>query len=119
MPNLHTCPHCGRDFKRPEHLRRHCRTRTQRLDPDKSTAIDTNEKPFVCFCGAAFSRTDLLRRHEKLTHLAPLEPNNNDAGESSTTTLPRPTPLQPSMRDTQTSRPSVVPSNDPTRVPEG
>ncbi|PKK43674.1 hypothetical protein CI102_12233, partial [Trichoderma harzianum] len=51
----HTCPHCGRDFKRPEHLRRHCRTHT-------------NEKPFVCFCGAAFSRTDLLRRHEKLTH---------------------------------------------------
>ncbi|KAL6810276.1 hypothetical protein J3E69DRAFT_350117 [Trichoderma sp. SZMC 28015] len=105
MPNLHTCPHCGRDFKRPEHLRRHCRTHT-------------NEKPFVCFCGAAFSRTDLLRRHEKLTHLPPLERNNNDAGESSTTTLPRPTPLQPSMTDTQISRRSVVPSNDTTRAPE-
>ncbi|KAL7912439.1 fungal-specific transcription factor domain-containing protein [Trichoderma velutinum] len=99
MPNVHTCPHCGRDFKRPEHLRRHCRTHTK-------------EKPFVCFCGAAFTRTDLLRRHEKLTHLVPLELNSIHAGESSTTTLPETDHLQNSMRDMQIARSSVVPSTD-------
>ncbi|KAH6648876.1 hypothetical protein BKA67DRAFT_576115 [Truncatella angustata] len=55
MPRVHTCPHCSRSFKRPEHLRRHCRTHT-------------GEKPYVCHCGACFSRNDLLRRHENLAH---------------------------------------------------
>ncbi|KAI6779349.1 uncharacterized protein J7T54_000447 [Emericellopsis cladophorae] len=44
------CPHCGRTFKRTEHLERHVRTHTK-------------EKPFLCHCGAAFARRDLLTRH--------------------------------------------------------
>ncbi|OOF95317.1 hypothetical protein ASPCADRAFT_397054 [Aspergillus carbonarius ITEM 5010] len=49
------CPHCGRTFKRTEHLERHVRTHTK-------------EKPFLCHCGSSFSRPDLLKRHRKLTH---------------------------------------------------
>ncbi|KAJ5562904.1 hypothetical protein N7535_002649 [Penicillium sp. DV-2018c] len=49
------CMHCGRDFRRTEHLERHIRTHTK-------------EKPFVCFCGAAFTRTDLLKRHTRISH---------------------------------------------------
>lgn len=30
--------------------------------------LDTKEKPYVCDCGAAFARRDLLHRHERLTH---------------------------------------------------
>ncbi|KAJ3578337.1 hypothetical protein NPX13_g2230 [Xylaria arbuscula] len=49
----HVCSHCGRDFKRSEHLERHVRTHTK-------------EKPFRCHCGAAFTRRDLLTRHERI-----------------------------------------------------
>ncbi|KAL2852123.1 hypothetical protein BJX68DRAFT_59280 [Aspergillus pseudodeflectus] len=45
-----TCVHCGRSFRRTEHLERHVRTHTK-------------EKPYTCYCGAAFSRRDLLKRH--------------------------------------------------------
>lgn len=34
-------------------------------------ALDTNEKPFACWCGALFSRRDLLRRHERLARHTP------------------------------------------------
>ncbi|KAK6087648.1 hypothetical protein SCUP234_01287 [Seiridium cupressi] len=50
----HTCPHCGRTFKRSEHKERHVRTHTK-------------EKPFVCQCSAAFARRDLLTRHQRIT----------------------------------------------------
>ncbi|RHZ61325.1 uncharacterized protein CDV56_105916 [Aspergillus thermomutatus] len=49
------CVHCGRNFRRTEHLERHIRTHTK-------------EKPFVCFCGAAFTRRDLLKRHTRILH---------------------------------------------------
>ncbi|KAI0594271.1 hypothetical protein F4775DRAFT_596441 [Biscogniauxia sp. FL1348] len=51
------CSHCGRSFKRSEHLERHVRTHTK-------------EKPYICRCGAAFSRRDLLTRHQRLTREA-------------------------------------------------
>ncbi|KAG0155741.1 hypothetical protein PDIDSM_2914 [Penicillium digitatum] len=49
------CIHCGRSFRRTEHLERHIRTHTK-------------EKPFICFCGAAFTRRDLLKRHTRIAH---------------------------------------------------
>ncbi|KAJ4256240.1 hypothetical protein NW762_009319 [Fusarium torreyae] len=52
--NLRMCHHCGRTFKRTEHLERHVRTHTK-------------EKPFLCHCGASFARRDLLTRHQRIT----------------------------------------------------
>ncbi|KAI0161442.1 hypothetical protein GGR57DRAFT_358095 [Xylariaceae sp. FL1272] len=49
------CSHCGRSFKRSEHLERHVRTHTK-------------EKPYICECGSAFSRRDLLTRHQRISH---------------------------------------------------
>ncbi|KAJ5176915.1 uncharacterized protein N7482_002792 [Penicillium canariense] len=49
------CIHCGRAFRRTEHLERHVRTHTK-------------EKPFICVCGAAFTRRDLLKRHTRISH---------------------------------------------------
>ncbi|KAH6890281.1 hypothetical protein B0T10DRAFT_596400 [Thelonectria olida] len=54
------CRHCGRQFKRQEHLNRHERTHTA-------------EKPFPCDCGQRFSRQDLLARHVKLAHASTAE----------------------------------------------
>ncbi|KAI8625789.1 hypothetical protein F5Y19DRAFT_238347 [Xylariaceae sp. FL1651] len=51
------CQHCGRSFKRSEHLERHVRTHTK-------------EKPYICHCGSAFSRRDLLTRHMRISHEA-------------------------------------------------
>ncbi|KAI0853880.1 hypothetical protein F5Y00DRAFT_61900 [Daldinia vernicosa] len=58
------CTHCGRSFKRSEHLERHVRTHTK-------------EKPYVCHCGSAYSRRDLLTRHQRITHetLSPRSPD--------------------------------------------
>ncbi|KAI0552757.1 hypothetical protein F4679DRAFT_49885 [Xylaria curta] len=49
------CRHCGKQFKRQEHLVRHERTHTQ-------------ERPFACDCGNRFTRQDLLTRHIKTSH---------------------------------------------------
>lgn len=76
-----SCPHCGRTFKRAEHLERHIRTRqsphwfcdpyTTPLSclPAPAHPLDTKEKPFVCpgQCGAAFARRDLLTRHQRIS----------------------------------------------------
>ncbi|KAH8205590.1 hypothetical protein TruAng_000296 [Truncatella angustata] len=50
----HLCSYCGRAFKRSEHKERHERTHTK-------------EKPFICHCSAAFTRRDLLTRHQRIT----------------------------------------------------
>lgn len=34
----------------------------------RADCLDTKEKPFTCFCGAAFTRRDLLKRHHRITH---------------------------------------------------
>ncbi|CAG9992120.1 unnamed protein product [Clonostachys byssicola] len=62
------CPHCGRTFKRTEHLERHVRTHTK-------------EKPFVCHCSAAFARKDLLVRHRRIS----LHEGNSPTENSPTT----------------------------------
>ncbi|KAI5864425.1 hypothetical protein GGS23DRAFT_498843 [Durotheca rogersii] len=62
------CSHCGRSFKRSEHLERHVRTHTK-------------EKPYVCHCGSAYSRRDLLTRHQRITHET-LSPRSPDAPAS-------------------------------------
>ncbi|KAI0472430.1 hypothetical protein F4859DRAFT_104330 [Xylaria cf. heliscus] len=49
------CQHCGKQFKRQEHLIRHERTHTQ-------------ERPFACDCGSRFTRQDLLARHVRTCH---------------------------------------------------
>ncbi|KXJ96421.1 hypothetical protein Micbo1qcDRAFT_773 [Microdochium bolleyi] len=67
------CPHCGREFKRSEHLERHVRTHTK-------------EKPYICHCGSAFSRRDLLTRHARIVHQnasqSPEDVNNADEAQS-------------------------------------
>ncbi|KAL7929288.1 fungal-specific transcription factor domain-containing protein [Trichoderma chlorosporum] len=34
----------------------------------RSAILDTKDKPYVCHCGTAFARRDLLTRHERLSH---------------------------------------------------
>ncbi|KAI0025929.1 hypothetical protein F4780DRAFT_236088 [Xylariomycetidae sp. FL0641] len=48
--------------------------RTWRRDRVQYTAngqsTDTKEKPYICRCGSAFSRRDLLTRHQRISHEA-------------------------------------------------
>ncbi|KAL4788696.1 hypothetical protein BJX76DRAFT_3404 [Aspergillus varians] len=105
-----TCVHCGRSFRRTEHLERHVRTHTK-------------EKPYTCFCGAAFSRRDLLKRHMGITGHEDTNPPNakNTSPKSqhrtdhdtkqrirraSTTVRPRRTPSVPDPAQQDTAPPS-------------
>ncbi|KAL4877534.1 hypothetical protein BJY04DRAFT_198226 [Aspergillus karnatakaensis] len=67
-----TCVHCGRSFRRTEHLERHVRTHTK-------------EKPYTCFCGAAFSRRDLLKRHMGITGHEDINPPHHKSPKSNKT----------------------------------
>ncbi|RAH47865.1 uncharacterized protein BO95DRAFT_461615 [Aspergillus brunneoviolaceus CBS 621.78] len=89
------CVHCGRSFRRTEHLERHVRTHTK-------------EKPYICFCGAAFTRRDLLKRHTNIAHPGNglVSPNSQPETES---VEPQPHP--------RASEPATVPPAPPVPVP--
>lgn len=36
--------------------------------PRLNALLDTKDKPYICHCGTAFARRDLLTRHERLSH---------------------------------------------------
>jgi hypothetical protein len=57
---------------------------------DSYDQSDTKEKPFICRCGAAFARRDLLTRHQRLTfHVGGL---GASATESEAASSPRGAP---------------------------
>jgi hypothetical protein len=62
--------------------------------------LDTKEKPYVCDCGAAFARRDLLHRHERLAH----------AGASDVCTQNIRTLSLVTDRDTSTAGPTQSPN---------
>ncbi|PYH48759.1 uncharacterized protein BP01DRAFT_379163 [Aspergillus saccharolyticus JOP 1030-1] len=92
------CVHCGRSFRRTEHLERHVRTHTK-------------EKPYICFCGAAFTRRDLLKRHTNIAHPGNglVSPNSQPDTESVEPQQSLPPPSKPA---------SAPPAPPPASVPQ-
>ena len=70
--NRYPCSRCSRVFRRPEHERRHERTRQLSQLPaclrSANRPADTKEKPFACYCGIPFARKDALKRHKQVVH---------------------------------------------------
>ena len=66
----HECRYCHRSLARSEHLKRNIKNRTELFPVLERVYLtyraDTNEKPFRCPCGKAFTRKDLLKRHEQV-----------------------------------------------------
>ncbi|KAG7426751.1 Oxidoreductase BOA1 [Fusarium oxysporum f. sp. raphani] len=63
---------CARSYKKKEHLLRHERDHL-------------NLRPFACMlCPATFNRSDLLKRHEAISHQSDEAPEQKDQGEPST-----------------------------------
>ena len=95
--------------------------------------LDTKEKPFICFCGAAFTRRDLLKRHHRITHednpdsqssVGLISPNSQEDQETfeqqrqqqqqqqndqQTPENPQPHPIQPQQYDVPAPRPGMAP----------
>ncbi|KAJ5679214.1 hypothetical protein N7462_007458 [Penicillium macrosclerotiorum] len=88
------CQRCPKAFARLEHLQRHDRSRKEPApiwNPKSPlTQADTKEKPYICVqCpNKAFTRKDLLARHERLTHQTDVSPT---AGHQT----PSPSPAHP------------------------
>ncbi|PYH98670.1 hypothetical protein BO71DRAFT_425917 [Aspergillus ellipticus CBS 707.79] len=109
------CVHCGRTFRRTEHLERHVRTHTK-------------EKPYICFCGAAFTRRDLLKRHTTIAHqgnglASPnSQPDTETIDPAHRARASEPAAVQPHYNLPSTSRPdaplSVPPAVEPWTGPQ-
>ncbi|KAL4941039.1 hypothetical protein BDV06DRAFT_9498 [Aspergillus oleicola] len=93
-----TCVHCGRSFRRTEHLERHVRTHTK-------------EKPYTCYCGAAFSRRDLLKRHMGITGHEDRNPPNKNTSPKSQSRTDHDTKRRRSSTTIRRRRTSVAVSN--------
>ncbi|XP_027228469.2 zinc finger protein 605 [Penaeus vannamei] len=52
---LYTCPYCHMQFNQTYKYNRHLR-------------VHTGEKPFACFCGAQYARSERLRKHQIERH---------------------------------------------------
>ena len=69
--------------------------------------LDTKEKPFVCICGDAFPRRDLLTRHQRISsHEGSLEPHSGLS------------PVSPERPDGHGSVPALLPGTDAGRWTE-
>ncbi|KNG84582.1 C2H2 type zinc finger domain protein [Aspergillus nomiae NRRL 13137] len=74
--------------------------RTDIQENGTSGTAHTKEKPYVCFCGAAFTRRDLLKRHTRITHennlISPTSQSQQEAtGQSIVRRTPDPPVTQP------------------------
>ncbi|PWY90828.1 C2H2 type zinc finger domain protein [Aspergillus heteromorphus CBS 117.55] len=89
---------------------------------------DTKEKPYICFCGAAFTRRDLLKRHTTIAHQSSglASPNSQPDNEAlDPVHRPRasePAAVQPHYNLPPASRPdaslSVPPAVEPWTGPQ-
>lgn len=70
---------------------------------------DTKEKPFTCFCGAAFTRRDLLKRHNRLTHEGGTESQDRGSEGASSDIRATAGAVQPPRDARATPRAGVLP----------
>ncbi|XP_068246961.1 zinc finger protein 391-like isoform X1 [Palaemon carinicauda] len=80
--NKQECNVCNKVFGSIYKLSRHLRTHT-------------GEKPYVCFCGDRFGRSDVLRTHQKSKHIPYCtevveNPSGGDASTQTSATPPKP-----------------------------
>ncbi|XP_064108922.1 zinc finger protein 852-like [Macrobrachium nipponense] len=90
-PGSFVCPECGMTFTQSYKYKRHLR-------------VHTGEKPYVCFCGNKYTRSEGLRRHQLNFH--GLDKNNCVLGEIPIRIFPevilevdQPRPGEPELSD--------------------